>query len=578
MTSRVRTDASRAAAGLRTVVGGRPAGMVRTLSGLRTGGFSFAGVLAGAAARFPDTVALVDAAGPVTARELEAAADDVARRVRAALADGGAGQRYERADRTARAVPPAVGVQVGDHRGFVAAVAGVLRAGADAVLIGPRTGSAALARVVSEQRLVLLVRESDPWDGAGGLVVGPPPADSPASGSASGPAATSTWRAPSVPPSRARRTARAPRVVLLTAGTTGPPTVAPVAARRVTTDRLLPQLGLLGVSGIRAGRPLLVLTPLFHGHGFAFLTAGLLVGAPVVVVGARTGAEICAAAAGHAAGVVTGVPVHLQRLADHLAADHAPGALRCPHAPAPERVVSGSARLCPGVVRTLTAHLGDVVVDIFGSTQTGALTVATPADLRAAPGTVGRPAPGVRLAVVDDDGRPCPRGTPGRVVLREGLAGHGRVIPSGDRGVLGRDGRLVLLGRADEVVVCGGENVRPDEVAEFLAAQPGVRAAAVGPVPDAEYGTRLVADVVLEAGGPLAPGSAADVLREAVRAGLAPHAVPRSVRVVEDLRRSAVGKPLPPVAADDEPAYSPSAQPSGSARAAASAGPHEPGL
>src|SRR5690606_38742986 len=151
----------------------------------------------------------------------------------------------------------------------------------------------------------------------------------------------------------------------------------------------------------------------------------------------------------------------------HLVAEHGgAGGARCSFAPTPSRVVSGSARLAPAVVGTLTSHLGDVVVDIFGSTQTGALTVATPADLRAARGTVGRAAAGVRLAVVDAEGRRCPVGAPGRVALLEGPPGRRRAVPTGDLGALDRAGRLRLRGRDDDVVVCGGENVRPGEVAE----------------------------------------------------------------------------------------------------------------
>ena len=517
------------AAGVGAVLGGRPLGLWRMVRGVRSGGRSLAGVLAGAAARCPDAVALVDQAGPVTARELDHAADDVAREVRDAWSGQGA-----------------VGVKVGDHRGFVAAVAGVLRAGADAVLIGPRTGADVLAPVIADQRIVLLISDGPPGPtGPGPLVLEPTD-----TGAAADPPTAGTDPLPRGAPGAGQ--SREPRVVMLTAGTTGPPTVAAPTARGITTERLLTQLGLLGVCGIRRGRPVLVLTPLFHGHGYAFLAAGLLIGGPVVLAGARTGAQVCAAVARHDVGVVTGVPVHLRRLAEHLSTEHTDpaggGGGRCPHVPAPDRVVSGSDRLPNDLVDTLTTHLGEVVVDLFGSTQTGVLTAATPRDRRAAPGTVGRPVPGARLAVLDDDGRRCRAGAEGNVALMVGRSGPGRAVLSGDRGVFDRAGRLHLLGRTDGVVVCGGENVRPADVLAVLEAQPGVDSASVGPVPDAEYGTRLIADVVLVPEGPLPAAEAPGVLRDAVRAGIGPHAVPRTVRVVDALRRSAVGKPLPPVA------------------------------
>lgn len=532
-------DLAALAAGARALAR-NPVGLYRTVRAVRAHGRTLAGLLAGAAARSPEAVALVDRAGPVTARDLDRSADDVARLVRAAWSGRGR-----------------VGVQVGDHRGFVAAVVGVLRAGADAVLIGPRTGADALATVLAEQQVTLLVRDGDPVvgdDPLGALTFEPTEPIDPARASTEALCAQDVrpgaGRA-GVPPGAASR-GRVPRVVLLTAGTTGVPSAAPDGGRdgaapgRVTTERPLPQLALIGLCGIRPGRPVLVLPPLFHGHGFAFLAAGLAVGAPVVLPGARTGAEICAAATRYAADVITGVPAQLQRLAGHLVAEHAGPEVACPHRPAPRRVVSGSDRLPPAVAATLTGALGDVVVNLFGSTQTGVLTAATSRDLREAPDTVGRALPGVGLVVLDDDGRPCRPGHVGAVVLVTGPLGRARHVPTGDRGAFDRSGRLVLHGRADDVVVCGGENVRPAAVAALLEAVPGVRAAVVGPVPDEEYGTRLVAEVVLEPGGPLAAATAPAALRDAVRSRLGPHAVPRSVRVVPELRRSDVGKSLLP--------------------------------
>ncbi|WP_182112658.1 class I adenylate-forming enzyme family protein [Actinotalea sp. JY-7876] len=498
------------ARGLAALVAGDPVGTFRLVRALRPR--SFEGVLRAAAARRPDVVAMVDDLGAVGAAELDAAADALARSIARALAPPvpGAGSRRPRAAR------PRVGIVAPDDRRFVVAVAATLRAGADAVLIGPRSGELEVSGVVERERVVALLRV---------------PAE------ASGPWALTRT---SVVTSRdgrreAGRRDRAPRVVLLTAGTTG----APVStAGSPSTARLVPQLALLAATGVRAGRPVLVLPPLFHGHGFGVLTAGLLVGAPVVTAGERSGAGICAAARRYGAAVVTGVPVHLQRLADHLAAG-------CPDAPRLHRVVSGSAGLRPDVAARL-ARQADGVVDLFGSTGTGTLTVATTADLAAAPGCVGRPVAGVRVAVVDDAGREVPRGTSGLLVAVERgrlvPTGGGRLVPTGDRAVLDRAGRVRLAGRADAVVVSGGENVHPGEVEAFLVARPGVRDAVVGAVPDAVHGTRLVADVVLDAAGPLTPASAPQELRTAVRALLAPHKVPREVRVVDELDRSAVGK------------------------------------
>jgi O-succinylbenzoic acid--CoA ligase len=109
-------------------------------------------------------------------------------------------------------------------------------------------------------------------------------------------------------------------------------------------------------------------------------------------------------------------------------------------------------------------------------------------------------------------------------------------------GDLGRwhDGRLQVLGRADDVIITGGENVAPTAVERVLAAQPGVRAACVVGLPDAGWGQVVGAAIQLD------PGVDAvdeDALRAAVRAELGRAAVPRVLAVLDDLPLRGIGKP-----------------------------------
>ncbi len=113
---------------------------------------------------------------------------------------------------------------------------------------------------------------------------------------------------------------------------------------------------------------------------------------------------------------------------------------------------------------------------------------------------------------------------------------HGGRFRTGDLGRW-RDGRLEVLGRADDVIVTGGEKVAPAAVESVLAGQPGVRAACVTGLPDAEWGEVVVAAVVWDA-----PGSA-EVLRAAVRAALGRAAVPRRLVAVAEIPLRGIGKP-----------------------------------
>jgi acyl-CoA synthetase (AMP-forming)/AMP-acid ligase II len=138
---------------------------------------------------------------------------------------------------------------------------------------------------------------------------------------------------------------------------------------------------------------------------------------------------------------------------------------------------------------------GDVVYNLYGSTEVAYATIATPADLRAAPGTVGRPPYGTTVALLDADGHARGRGERGRVFVgnavhfggytdgatKETIAG---LMSTGDVGHFDADNRLFIDGRDDDMIVSGGENVYPAEIAGLLAAHPAIADAAVIGVPD----------------------------------------------------------------------------------------------
>jgi acyl-CoA synthetase (AMP-forming)/AMP-acid ligase II len=115
-------------------------------------------------------------------------------------------------------------------------------------------------------------------------------------------------------------------------------------------------------------------------------------------------------------------------------------------------------------------------------------------------------------------------------------------MSSGDVGYLDEAGRLFVVGRDDEMIVSGGENVYPIEVEKTLAAHPDVAEAAVIGVDDEQYGQRLAAFVVLEPGAALDAGAAPEALKQHVRENLANYKIPREITVLDELPRSSTGK------------------------------------
>ena len=216
------------------------------------------------------------------------------------------------------------------------------------------------------------------------------------------------------------------------------------------------------------------------------------------------------------------------------------------------QIVACSGSALPAAVATAWMdRFGDNLYNVYGSTEVGQATLATPDDLRAAPGTAGRVIAGTVVEVVDGDGNGVPTGETGLIVVgsdaqfteytgggtKERIRG---LMSSGDVGYFDAQGRLFVTGRADDMIVSGGENVFPLEIEEVLLSHDDITDAVVVGVPDAEFGQRLAVYIVVRPGGSID----ADGVRAVVAGRLARHKVPRDVTFVDELPRNTTGKLL----------------------------------
>jgi fatty-acyl-CoA synthase len=247
----------------------------------------------------------------------------------------------------------------------------------------------------------------------------------------------------------------------------------------------------------------------------------------------------------HRATAVCVVPVLLQRilaLPAEVTGRYDTSALRA-------AFCSGSA-LPAAVSAEFQNRFGDVIYNLYGSTEVSLATMADPDIVRAHPTSVGTPMLGSRVALLDDQDRPVAQGERGRVFVGtvtpfEGYTGGGHkqvvdgMLATGDVGHFA-GGRLYIDGRDDDMIVSGGENVFPAEVEELLIAHAAVREASVIGVPDADFGSRLRAFVVLHDGMPLT----SDEVRAHVHDHLARFKVPRDVVFLHELPRNPTGKVL----------------------------------
>jgi fatty-acyl-CoA synthase len=332
-----------------------------------------------------------------------------------------------------------------------------------------------------------------------------------------------------------------PRFVILTSGTTG----TPKGAQRSSPDGLLAMAALIDKIPYRARDTMVVAAPLFHSWGFFHFVMSLPTASTMVLRRRFDEEETLRAVQDHRAQVLAVVPVMLQRilrLADETLGAYDLSSLR---------ITSASGSALPGELATeWMDRFGDNVYNLYGSTEVAYATVATPEDLRAAPGTAGRPPRGTIVRLFDEAGNEVPQGEVGRIFVGnemsfEGYTGGGGkdvidgLLSSGDVGHFDAGGRLFIDGRDDEMIVSGGENVFPREVEDLLADHDGVVEVAVIGVEDAEFGQRLKAFVVT--------GEAevsAEELKAHVKANLAAYKAPREFEFLDELPRNATGKIL----------------------------------
>ncbi len=504
----------------------RPDRLVRTgLALLRWGPTPAAGYMA-STARFPDEVAIIDDSGTLTFREVHERSNALAH----ALAAEGIG------------VGDGVAIMCRNHRGFIEATIAASKLGANAIFLNTAFSGPQLADVARREdpRVVVYDEEfeevlEEAADGRLRVVAWHEP---------DGERAVRTLddivldgdRSDLKPPSSRGK------AILLTSGTTG----TPKGASRSQPRSLDPAATLLSRIPLHAREKTMIAAPLFHTWGFAHFTLGMSLSSTIVLRRRFEPEAILSLTARHECSALVVVPVMLQRLLDlddEVLRRYDLSKLRVVP-------VSGSA-LPSALARRWMDLFGENLYNLSGSTEIAWATIATPEDLRRAPGTAGKAPRGTIVRIYDDQGQPVPPGTTGRIFVGnemqfEGYTGGGGkdlidgLMSAGDVGHFDAEGRLFIDGRDDDMIVSGGENVFPGEVEDLLDGHEAIAEVTVFGVADEEFGERLAAVVVRRPGADL---DAEDV-RDYVKDNLASYKVPRDVEFVDELPRTATGKVL----------------------------------
>ena len=496
----------------RLLVPPAPPALFRVVREAARSGTNLATLLGMAVARWPGRAALIDDDGAISYRELqsksEALANDLHRR------GVGSGQ--------------AVGVLCRNGRGFVQAVFAAALVGADVVLLNTDFRAGALAAAMTSHNIKTIICDGEFVDvahAAGEDVTVVDPASSDVRESDSRP-----------------KVARAGRIILLTSGTTGTPKGVP--RKPEISSALGIGASLLDRTGLRTGSRIAIPVPMFHGLGFGLLVLTVGLGGTAITLRRFDAEATLAQASKYRVDALTVVPVMLARILD------LPEDVRARHPlPSLRVVISSGARLDPSLARRFMDAYGDVIYNGYGSSEVGIGALATPADLREAPETVGRPVVGCAVRILDESGGAVGPDVTGRVFVGgdltfEGYTGGenkdvvGDMTDTGDMGYFDRKGRLFIVGRGDDMIVSGGENVYPRAVENALAELAGVADNAVIGVPDEDYGERLAAFVVPQDGADIDEAK----VREYLKAKVSRFEQPRDINIVDSIPRNPAGK------------------------------------
>ena len=505
----------------------RPDKYLRIVSAMQRENMAITSGFAAAAQRCPDRAGLVDELGILTWRQIDRRADALA----AALQALPGGQ------------PEVIGLMARNHRGFVDALIAANRIGADVLLLNTSFAGPAMAEVLEregEGKSVAVIYDEEFTEVVDRAVAGRPDT-----------ARIVAWTdGPVNYPTLERliaehgdrdpqRASAKGRVILLTSGTTGTPKGASHSGGDPSVLK-----SILDRTPWRTEQPVVVVAPMFHAWGFSQLAFAASMSCTIITRRKFDPEATLELIDRHRATGLCVVPVMFDRIMElptEVLDRYSGRSLRFAAA-------SGS-RMRPDVVIAFMDRFGDVIYNNYNATEAGMIATATPRDLRAAPDTAGRPAEGTEIRILDAELNELPVGEVGSIYVRNSTqfdgytsgqtkAFHEGFMCSGDVGYVDDAGRLFVVGRDDEMIVSGGENVYPIEVEKTLAAHDDVAEAAVLGVDDEKFGQRLEAFVVLRPGAAATP----DELKQHVREHLANFKVPRAITVLDELPRGTTGK------------------------------------
>jgi len=343
--------------------------------------------------------------------------------------------------------------------------------------------------------------------------------------------------------------------MLYTSGTTGKPKGV-MRPRPATLRESFASMRKMGATlGLDGSGPHLVTGPLYHAAPLAYAVWDLLSGASLVLPprwDALQTLELISSRQIQHTHMVPTMFVRLLQLDEATRKRFDLSSLSL--------VLHGAAPTAPAIKRKMIEWWGEILVEYWGASEPGTLSLASTAEWLAHPGTVGKPLANFEIFACDDQGTRLPEGEIGILFCRhrelaqvftyhndpeKTAQAHPKphLFTIGDIGYVNQDGYIYLCDRQSNLIISGGVNIYPAEIESVLAEHPAVADVAVFGVPDEEWGETVKAAIEL------APGFVASSVLEAeildfAKCHLARFKLPRAIDFEPKLPRNAAGKLL----------------------------------
>lgn len=319
------------------------------------------------------------------------------------------------------------------------------------------------------------------------------------------------------------------KIVLLTGGTTG--NFKEASHKPSIFNYLNPFLTLLNRLNLMDYSTAYIATPIYHGYGIAVLLLFIALGNKVVINNGFDEKKACCLIREQNVEVVTVVPLMVHKMLKNNRGDLK--SLTC--------IVSGGAELNPKLVEETFNKLGDVMYNLYGTSEAGLNIIATPQDLKYSVNTIGKKISGTKLKVLDENKQEVEVGRVGQFCIKNKWSMRNRNnswIETGDLGYQDNNGYYFLCGRVDDMVVSAGENVYPIEIEQVLINHPQVEDVAVIGIRDERFGNRLKAFILPVKNSNITSEEIFEWLHNRV----ARFQVPKEITFVENLPYTTLGK------------------------------------